>query len=32
MFTITFSLSMGYEVFLLSRVRGEWRRSGDPKE
>ena len=22
MFTITFSLSMGYEVFLLSRVRG----------
>jgi RND superfamily putative drug exporter len=30
MFTITFGLSMDYEVFLLSRVQEEWRRSGDP--
>jgi RND superfamily putative drug exporter len=29
MFTITFGLSMDYEVFLLSRIREEWRRSGD---
>ncbi|HWC38796.1 MAG TPA: MMPL family transporter [Acidimicrobiales bacterium] len=29
MFTILFGLSMDYEVFLLSRVREEWRRSGD---
>jgi putative drug exporter of the RND superfamily len=29
MFTITFGLSMDYEVFLLSRVQEEWRRSGD---
>jgi putative drug exporter of the RND superfamily len=30
MFTITFGLSMDYEVFLLSRVQEEWRRGGDP--
>jgi RND superfamily putative drug exporter len=30
MFTITFGLSMDYEVFLLSRVQEEWHRSGDP--
>jgi RND superfamily putative drug exporter len=29
MFTITFGLSMDYEVFLLSRVQEEWRRGGD---
>jgi RND superfamily putative drug exporter len=29
MFTITFGLSMDYEVFLLSRVQEEWRRNGD---
>ncbi len=29
MFTITFGLSMDYEVFLLSRVQEEWRRSRD---
>jgi RND superfamily putative drug exporter len=29
MFTITFGLSMDYEVFLLSRVQEEWHRSGD---
>jgi RND superfamily putative drug exporter len=29
MFTIVFGLSMDYEVFLLSRMREEWRRSGD---
>jgi RND superfamily putative drug exporter len=29
MFTILFGLSMDYEVFLLSRVREEWLRSGD---
>jgi RND superfamily putative drug exporter len=29
MFTILFGLSMDYEVFLLSRIREEWRRSGD---
>jgi RND superfamily putative drug exporter len=29
MFTITFGLSMDYEVFLLSRIQEEWRRSGD---
>jgi putative drug exporter of the RND superfamily len=28
MFTITFGLSMDYEVFLLSRIREEWRRTG----
>ncbi len=30
MFTILFGLSMDYEVFLLSRVREMWLRSGDP--
>jgi len=30
MFTITFGLSMDYEVFLLSRIQEEWHRSGDP--
>jgi RND superfamily putative drug exporter len=29
MFTITFGLSMDYEVFLLSRIREEWRRHRD---
>ena len=29
MFTILFGLSMDYEVFLLSRIREEWRISGD---
>jgi len=29
MFTILFGLSMDYEVFLLSRIREEWRMSGD---
>ena len=29
MFTITFGLSMDYEVFLLSRVQEEWQRSRD---
>jgi putative drug exporter of the RND superfamily len=29
MFTITFGLSMDYEVFLLSRVQEEWHRLGD---
>ncbi|MEO6121005.1 MAG: MMPL family transporter [Acidimicrobiales bacterium] len=29
LFAIVFGLSMDYEVFLLSRVREEWRRSGD---
>ena len=28
MFTIVFGLSMDYEVFLISRIREEWRRSG----
>ncbi|MGW5073173.1 MMPL family transporter [Rhodococcus sp. NPDC004095] len=30
MFTILFGLSMDYEVFLLSRVREFWLRTGDP--
>ncbi|MFD1810759.1 MMPL family transporter [Rhodococcus gannanensis] len=30
MFTILFGLSMDYEVFLLSRVREHWLRTGDP--
>ncbi|MFF0818590.1 MMPL family transporter [Rhodococcus sp. NPDC003318] len=30
MFTILFGLSMDYEVFLLSRVREIWLRTGDP--
>ncbi len=29
MFTVVFGLSMDYEVFLLSRMREEWVRSGD---
>jgi putative drug exporter of the RND superfamily len=29
LFAIVFGLSMDYEVFLLSRVREEWRRTGD---
>src|SRR5690606_29381326 len=29
LFAILFGLSMDYEVFLLSRVREEWRRTGD---
>ena len=29
MFTILFGLSMDYEVFLLSRIREEWRRTND---
>ncbi len=29
MFAILFGLSMDYEVFLLSRVRGEYIRTGD---
>ncbi len=29
MFTILFGLSMDYEVFLLSRIREEWRQTGD---
>jgi RND superfamily putative drug exporter len=28
MFTIVFGLSMDYEVFLMSRIREEWRRTG----
>ncbi|MBC6457057.1 MMPL family transporter [Actinomadura sp. HBU206391] len=31
MFTILFGVSMDYEVFLLSRVREEWLRTGDPR-
>jgi putative drug exporter of the RND superfamily len=31
MFAILFGLSMDYEVFLLSRVREEWERSGDAR-
>jgi RND superfamily putative drug exporter len=31
LFAIVFGLSMDYEVFLLSRVREEYERSGDPK-
>ena len=30
MFAVAFGLSMDYEVFLLSRVREEWLRTGDP--
>ena len=30
MFAVAFGLSMDYEVFLLGRVREEWRRTGDP--
>ncbi len=31
MFTILFGLSMDYEVFLLSRVREDWERTGDAR-
>ena len=31
LFAIVFGLSMDYEVFLLSRVREEWRRTGDSR-
>jgi RND superfamily putative drug exporter len=31
LFAITFGLSMDYEVFLLSRVREEWHRTGDAR-
>ena len=31
LFAIVFGLSMDYEVFLLSRVREEWKRSGDSR-
>jgi len=31
LFTILFGLSMDYEVFLLSRIREEWLRTGDNK-
>jgi RND superfamily putative drug exporter len=30
MFTITFGLSMDYEVFLLARIQEEWLQNGDP--
>ena len=29
MFAILFGLSMDYEVFLLSRIREDWPRTGD---
>ncbi len=32
MFAVVFGLSMDYEVFLLSRIREEWLRSGDNHE
>ena len=32
MFAILFGLSMDYEVFLLSRIREEWLRTGDNRE
>ncbi|MBM3658327.1 MAG: MMPL family transporter [Actinobacteria bacterium] len=32
MFVILFGLSMDYEVFLMSRIKEEWDRSGDPQE
>ena len=31
LFAIVFGLSMDYEVFLLSRIREEWRRTGDAR-
>jgi RND superfamily putative drug exporter len=31
MFAIIFGLSMDYEVFIVSRIREEWTRSGDPR-
>jgi RND superfamily putative drug exporter len=32
LFAVVFGLSMDYEVFLLSRVREEWHRTGDSRE
>jgi len=32
LFAVLFGLSMDYEVFLLSRIREEWLRTGDAKE
>ena len=32
MFAILFGLSMDYEVFILSRVREEWLKTGDTRE
>jgi len=32
MFVILFGLSMDYEVFLMSRIKEEWDRTGDPHE
>ena len=32
MFAVVFGLSMDYEVFLLSRIREEWLRSGDNRQ
>ena len=31
MFAIVFGLSMDYEVFIVSRIREEWLKTGDPK-
>ena len=31
LFAIVFGLSMDYEVFLLSRIREEWQRTGDSR-
>ncbi len=31
LFSVVFGLSMDYEVFLLSRIREEWRRTGDSR-
>lgn len=31
-FAVAFGLSMDYEVFLLSRIRESWDRTGDPRE
>ena len=32
MFAILFGLSMDYEVFILSRIREEYVRTGDPRQ
>ena len=32
MFVILFGLSMDYEVFLMSRMKEEWDRTGDPRQ
>lgn len=32
LFAVVFGLSMDYEVFLLSRVREEWKRTGDSRQ